>query len=245
MRRIIPKFLRYYNRLEVKGIENIPKRGSAIIAPNHSGGFDMDNFAIMSLFDFVKTNNPLRKRVWLCYWDKWAVEEPAWAPLVQQFSPIPVSLTGKGIPYTLVDKIVETGELIAIMPEGHSASIREGYRLWKFYPGVIKLHLRYKIPIIPTACVGFIKAFPILTNIYNPNVVPPWENEIMSQIFRPKKIIISLGKPMFFKDYYDTALTKKQLFRLAAKVRTHVKNELSKFYKNISEQHPYGTKKLF
>jgi 1-acyl-sn-glycerol-3-phosphate acyltransferase len=44
--RVLPHFLmeimRKYFRLEVEGIEYIPKRGAAIVAPNHSGfsGFD-------------------------------------------------------------------------------------------------------------------------------------------------------------------------------------------------------------
>jgi 1-acyl-sn-glycerol-3-phosphate acyltransferase len=44
--RVLPRFLleivRKYLRVEVEGIENIPKRGAAIVTPNHSGfsGFD-------------------------------------------------------------------------------------------------------------------------------------------------------------------------------------------------------------
>ena len=158
LRKFFPWWMRVYHRLEIRGIENLPKEGSAVIAPNHSGSFDLDNFSIMSALEHFKTRNPARKRIWLCYWDKWAVEEPMWAPWVQKFSPIPINLQGKGIPFRLVDKIVQRGELIAIMPEGTSATIQEGYRIWKFYPGVIRLHLRYKIPIIPTACIGFVKA---------------------------------------------------------------------------------------
>ena len=72
---------------------------------------------------------------------------------------------------------IKGGELIAIMPEGHSATVKEGYRLWKFYPGVIKLHLRYKVPIIPTAIMGCIENAPIWGYDYNPDHVPPWDNE--------------------------------------------------------------------
>ncbi|MHA1233392.1 MAG: hypothetical protein ACTSPQ_22445 [Candidatus Helarchaeota archaeon] len=70
LRHLIPWILRYYNRLRIYGIENIPKEGSAIIAPNHSGGLDLDNFCIMSIFDHFITNDERRKRIWLCYWDK-------------------------------------------------------------------------------------------------------------------------------------------------------------------------------
>ncbi|TFF88488.1 MAG: 1-acyl-sn-glycerol-3-phosphate acyltransferase, partial [Promethearchaeota archaeon] len=149
LRNIFPKIPRYYNRLQIKGIKNLPKQGSAIICPNHSGGMNYDSLCLMSLFDHFNTSDPSRKRIWLCFWDLWVSKKEPWATILQQFSPIPISLTGGGIPYDLVDKIVERGELIAIMPEGRAASIQEGYNLWKFYPGVIKLHLRYEIPIIP------------------------------------------------------------------------------------------------
>ncbi|MGQ4874571.1 MAG: 1-acyl-sn-glycerol-3-phosphate acyltransferase [Promethearchaeia archaeon] len=200
LRELFPKFIRYYNRLEINGIENIPKKGSAIIAPNHSGDLDLDNFVIMTLFEQFKTNNPSRKRIWLCYWDNWSIGNNLWSKWVQKFSPIPISLTGGGIPWKIVDKIVKRGELIAIMPEGHSAAINEGYRLWKFYPGVIRLHLRYKIPIIPTAMIGFIVATPILRNKYNPNLRPPFYGDITIPFIFPKKLIIHFGKPICLRN---------------------------------------------
>ncbi|MHA1294126.1 MAG: lysophospholipid acyltransferase family protein, partial [Promethearchaeota archaeon] len=219
LRKIFPWIVRYYNRLEIRGIKNIPKEGSAIIAPNHSGGLDWDNFCIMSALDHFKTSNPARKHIWLMYWDKWSAGDNLWSRWVQKFSPIPINLSGKGIPFKLVDKLVEKGELIAIMPEGHSAAIYEGYRLWKFYPGVIKLHLRYKIPIIPTAMIGFLKAAPIFSNRYNQKKIPPWEKEVMSFFVLPKKLIIHFGKPLMFKDYFNKEIDKKIMYKLANNVR--------------------------
>ena len=123
LRKIFPWFVRYYNRLEIHGIENLPTSGSAIIAPNHSGGLDYDNFSLMSALDHFKSSDPRRRRIWLCYWDYWAIGDNIWSKWVQKFSPIPINLEGKGIPYRLVDKLVERGELMAIMPEGHSAAV--------------------------------------------------------------------------------------------------------------------------
>ena len=231
LRSIFPWFFRHYNGLEVRGVENLPAQGSAIIASNHSGGMDLDNFCLMSALEHVKTSNPARKRIWLCYWDKWSAEDNSWARFVRKFSPIPISLTGGGIPYRLVDRIVERGELLAIMPEGHSASLREGYRLWKFYPGVIKLHARYGIPIIPTASIGFVKASPIISNQYNPKKVPPWEKEVMVPFILPKKLIIHFGEPLTLVKHLDGDLSKQKMFQLASKVREKVAEMIS-LYKN-------------
>jgi 1-acyl-sn-glycerol-3-phosphate acyltransferase len=242
LRKAFPWWIRHYNRLEVRGIENLPKKGSAIIAPNHSGGLDWDNFSLMSALDHFITSNPARKRIWLCYWDLWSVESQPFASWVQKFSPIPISLTGKGIPYKLVDKIVNKGELIAIMPEGHSAALYEGYRLWKFYPGVIKLHLHYEIPIIPTAMIGFVRTAPIFSNRYNPEKVPPWEKETMFPIALPKKLIIHFGKSIWFSSYFGRDVDKETLFRLSYQVRNKVKEMISKYRAGVKWDKPYGKK---
>ncbi len=244
LRKIFPWFIRYYNRFEIKGIENIPSFGSAIIAPNHSGGLDYDNFCLMSALEQFKSDNPARKRIWLCYWDKWCMGDNLWSSWVQKFSPLPISLTGKGIPYEIVNKIVERGELLAIMPEGHSASTREGYRLWKFYPGVITLHLRYKIPIIPTAAIGFVKAAPVLVNHYNPDKIPPWEKELMFPFIFPRKIVFHFGEPVFYENYFDKKLNKDDITYLTKNLRQKVKNMISTYREGISWQNPYGRKKL-
>lgn len=242
LRTIYPWWLRHYHRLEVRGIENLPKEGSAIIAPNHSGGLDVDNFTIMSALEHFKTANPARKRIWLCYWDKYSVESPPFSSWVQKFSPIPISVTGKGLPWSLIDKIVEKGELIAIMPEGHSAALYEGYRLWKFYPGVIKLHLKYKLPIIPTANIGFVTSIPFFSNQYNPEKVPPWEKEVLFPMPFPSKLIVHFGKPLYFKEHYDKEVNKATEFELARIVRQKVREMIAIYRKGVTWTNPLGKK---
>ena len=230
LRKIFPIYLRYFHRYELRGLENLPCDTSAIIAPNHSGGWDMDNFALMSCLEPLNLGKH-RRRIHLCYWDYWDVEYPYWAPWVKRFSPIPIGFQGggKGIPYNRIDPLIESGELIAIYPEGHSASIKEGYRLWRFYPGVIRLHLRYKIPIIPTANIGFVKAYPILSNEYNPTKVPGWEKEKIFPLplSLPFKLITHFGKPISFPDYFDLEVNRSNLDSLALEVRKEVAKLLS------------------
>ena len=76
LRKLFPRFVRYYNRFEVRGVNNLPKKGSAIIAANHGGGFDWDNFCLMSALEQFKTDNSARKRIWLLFWDVWAIQHP-------------------------------------------------------------------------------------------------------------------------------------------------------------------------
>lgn len=240
LRKFLPWWLRYYYRLQVSGIENLPKQHSAIIAGNHSGGFDLDNFAIMSALDHFSQLPQHRQRIWECYHDRWAVDEYIWARWVQRFSPIPINLDGKGFPYPLIDRIVQRNELLAIMPEGHSASVHEGYLLWKFYPGVIRLHLRYEIPIIPTAFIGFVTAAPIISTRYVPTMIPPWVDEVMIFPFFPRQLQIHFGKPIDFREYYGQTLSKAKLYELASRVRDEMKTEIARYRKDISVQNPLG-----
>ncbi|MBD3337486.1 MAG: hypothetical protein GF353_00165 [Candidatus Lokiarchaeota archaeon] len=243
LRKFFPWWIRHYNRLEIRGFKNLPISGSAIIAPNHSGAWDLDNFCLMSALEHFKTSNPQRKRIWLCYWDKWCVGDNLWSRWVQKFSPIPISMMGAGISYELVDLIVKRGELIAIMPEGHSAALYEGYRLWKFYPGVIKLHLKYKIPVIPTAMIGFVKASPFYSNRYNPKKIPPWDREVMAPILFPFKLIIHFGRPLYFEEFYEETLDKSEFYDLANKVKFEVQKLISKYREKVSWTNPYGKRK--
>jgi len=128
------------------------------------------------------------------------------------------------------------------MPEGHSASINEGYRLWKFYPGVIRLHLRYKIPIIPTAMIGFVKAVPIFSNKYNPQIKPPWEDERELLFILPYRLTVHFGNPINFHEYFNKQIDKTTLYKLANVVRQKVKKLISLYRTNITPERPLGTK---
>ena len=244
IKKIFPWFIRYYNRLEIHGIYNLPKNKSAIISPNHSGGLDLDNFCLMTALEHIKKTQTQEtsKRIWLCYHDIWASNDNFWGKFVRKFSPIPINLEGKGIPYNLVDKLVEKNEIIAIMPEGCSASIRDGYLLWKFYPGVIRLHLRYKIPIIPTAMIGFMNAAPRFPSNYDPDKIPPWLKERFIPFIFPSKLIIHFGNSIWFEEYFNKEINKKTLYKLASIVRDKVKDIINVYRNNITLKNPLGNK---
>ncbi len=250
-RKAIPFIARYWNHYEIRGLEHIASPGSKVLAINHGGGWDYDNFLIMSALDYVRTNNPARKCIWLFAWDKWCDSttgfEGIWSDLYRQYSAIPIHIEKKGkppIPWEKVDEIVQRGELMVMCPEGHSAARYEGYRLWKFYPGVIKVHLRYRIPIIPAAHIGPTEVLPILNNKYDPNQVPPWIHE---KIFpfplpAPQKMILHLGAPITFEEYYGKTVDNATLFKLAAQVRTKVAELIAMYRHGVTWEHPYGTK---
>ena len=252
LRGYYPFIAKYINRLEIRGLENIISPGSKLIAVNHGGGWDYDNFVLMSMLDHIKTQNPARKNIWLCVWDKWCDSnegiEGFWSDIYRRYSVIPIHIEKKGkppIPWDTMDKIVDRGEIIAICPEGHSAARYEGYRLWKFYPGVIKIHLKYKIPILPTALIGFVETIPILKNYYNANLIPPWEKEVIPPLPIPipwKKLFIHIGEPIYFDEYYDKVLSKATYFKLANVIKNKIADIISMYRKDITEKNTLGSK---
>ena len=252
LRKAIPFTARYWNRLEIRGLNNIATPGSKLLAVNHGGGWDYDNFTIMSALDYVTTSNPARKHIWLYAWDKWCDStsgfEGAWSDIYRKFSAIPIHIEKKGkppIPWQMVANIVKKGELMVICPEGHSAALYEGYRLWRFYPGVIKIHLRYKVPILPTAMIGFVQSVPMLANRYNPDAVPPWEDERMLPFPIPfpwHKLIIHIGEPLSFPEYFGKEISKAKQFELANIVKEKVRGLISQYRSGVDKDHPMGFK---
>lgn len=250
-RKSIPFIARYWNRYEIRGLENIASKGSKLLAINHGGGWDYDNFLIMSALQHVQTQDPARKKIWLFAWDKWCDSndgfEGFWSDLYRQFSAIPIHIEKRKktpIPWKTVDHVVDRGELMCICPSGHSAALYEGYRTWKFYPGVIKIHLKYKIPIIPAAHIGPIQAIPMFSNRFDPDQAYPWVDEVMLPVplILPMKIYLHLGKPIYFEKYYDKDVDKDTLFRLAAVVREKVRNIIALYRSDVSDENPLGKK---
>lgn len=155
--RIILGFLRkYYWRIEVTGIENLPREGRAILVGTHRGFIPGD--AIMAvylirqstarvprflshpgLFKFRLIGNFVRK-----FGGVLACQENA-------------------------DRVLQNEGLLGVFPEGvHGAFslYRDAYQLKSFGRDTfVKLALRHKAPIVPFVTVGSVEALPIFARI--------------------------------------------------------------------------------
>lgn len=126
---------------EVKGLENIPMEGPAIIALNHS-----------SYFDFLCLSAILKRPVHFLAAEKF-FSSPFWAPLMHLSGQIKVdrNKADKSMVYKQVLSALKHGRLVGIFPEGTRAP---NERLLKAYTGVAKIALSAKVPIIPIGIVG-------------------------------------------------------------------------------------------
>ncbi|KRC52793.1 MULTISPECIES: lysophospholipid acyltransferase family protein [unclassified Nocardioides] len=143
-------------RVEVRGIENIPTEGGALVVSNHSGTIPVDGLMTMvSIHD--QSGRYLR---------------PLGADLVFRL-PLVGSIARKG-GATLAcnedaERMLRGGELVGVWPEGFKGigkPFSERYKLQRFgRGGFVSAALRTGVPIIPLSVVGAEEIYPLVGNI--------------------------------------------------------------------------------
>jgi 1-acyl-sn-glycerol-3-phosphate acyltransferase len=143
-------------RIEVRGIENLPADGGALVVSNHSGTVPLDGLMTgVTIHDH--TGRYLR---------------PLGADLVFKL-PVVGELARKG-GATLAcnedaERMLRGGELVGVWPEGFKGigkPFAERYKLQRFgRGGFVAAAMRTGVPIIPTSVVGAEEIYPLVGNI--------------------------------------------------------------------------------
>jgi 1-acyl-sn-glycerol-3-phosphate acyltransferase len=145
-------------RVEVRGIENIPSSGGALVVANHSGTVALDSLmAQVAVHDEHPAHRHLRM---------------LGADLVFQ-TPIIGSVARKS-GSTLAanpdaERLLASGELAGVWPEGFKGvgkPFSERYKLQRFgRGGFVSAALRTGAPIVPCSIIGAEEIYPILGNL--------------------------------------------------------------------------------
>ena len=218
--RLFRKLVHFYFRPEIIGFdENIPKKGGALIAANH-GGYELDSFFLSCM---------AKRIIHVLFWDYFYYHS-LYFYWLQKFKAIPLNIPkfqvdpGLNINnpshIALLKKFLKKGNLVGVFPEGNSNTIWEGYKLHKFLPGVSKLAIGCEIPVIPTAIIGIIDGAPLIFKSKEIDI--PSLTAYPAPIILPKKVIIHFGKPLYFDNFYDKAISRKQHYKNAALIREKV-----------------------
>ncbi|WP_182379059.1 lysophospholipid acyltransferase family protein [Nocardioides sp. WS12] len=143
-------------RIEVRGAENIPATGGALVVSNHSGTIPVDGLMTMvSIHD--QTGRHLR---------------PLGADLVFRL-PMVGALARKG-GATLActedaERMLRGGELVGVWPEGFKGigkPFSDRYKLQRFgRGGFVSAALRTGVPIVPLSVVGAEEIYPLVGNV--------------------------------------------------------------------------------
>ncbi|PIU00140.1 MAG: hypothetical protein COT74_06120 [Bdellovibrionales bacterium CG10_big_fil_rev_8_21_14_0_10_45_34] len=145
---LMPRFflegLRKYLRVEVEGLEHLPKRGRALIVPNHSGFAGFDAVILANEIQRSKGRVPRLMAHKLWFMNNW--------------------MTQAGKKFGLVEATTDNARealnrnhLVVLFPEGEEGNFKpsiEKYRLKEFKRGFIRLAVESEAPIIPTVIIG-------------------------------------------------------------------------------------------
>ncbi|MFH8582015.1 acyltransferase family protein [Streptomyces zaomyceticus] len=228
---IRPLYEKYF-RVEVKGVENIPAEGGALIVANHSGTLPLDGLMMQVA---VHDHHPAGRHLRLLAADLVFV-----LPIVNELA--------RKAGHTLAcaedaERLLRAGEIVGVMPEGFKGigkPFGERYKLQRFgRGGFVSTALRAGVPIVPCSIVGAEEIYPMIGNAktlarvlgfpYFP-LTPtfPWLGPL-GALPLPTKWTIQFGEPIPTDSYAPEAAEDPMLmFNLTDQVREQIQHTLYK-----------------
>ncbi|WTW95662.1 acyltransferase family protein [Streptomycetaceae bacterium NBC_01309] len=152
-----PLYEKYF-RVEVRGMENIPDKGGALIVANHSGTLPLD--ALMTQVA-VHDHHPESRNLRLL-----AADLVFQLPLVGQVA----RKSGHTLAHPAdAERLLSHGELVGVWPEGYKGlgkPFKDRYKLQRFgRGGFVSAALRTGVPIVPCSIVGAEEIYPMIGNV--------------------------------------------------------------------------------
>jgi 1-acyl-sn-glycerol-3-phosphate acyltransferase len=215
-------------RLEVRGIENIPPQGGALLVANHSGTVPIDG--IITGYAVKKYSGRNIR--------------PLGADLV--FALPFIGQLARKVGATLActadaERLLTAGELAAVWPEGFKGigkPFSERYKLQRFgRGGFVSSAMRAQVPIVPVSIVGAEEIYPLVGNVpslarllgipYLP--ITPFFPLLgpLGMIPLPSKWIIEFGEPIRTDAYEPEAADDPMLlFNVTDQVRETIQQTL-------------------
>jgi 1-acyl-sn-glycerol-3-phosphate acyltransferase len=215
-------------RIEVRGAENIPATGGALVVSNHSGTVPLDGLMTMvSIHD--QTGRFLR---------------PLGADLVFKLPFVSSMARKSGATLACqedAERMLSGGELVGVWPEGFKGigkPYAERYKLQRFgRGGFVAAALRTGVPIVPLSVVGAEEIYPLVGNVpslarllglpYIP-ITPffPWLGPL-GLVPLPSKWLLEFGEPIRTDEYDAGAADDPMLvFNVTDQVRETIQQTL-------------------
>lgn len=221
---------KHWFRVEVRGIENIPAEGGALVVANHAGTIGLDALMVqLAIHDTHPQQRHLR---------------PLGADIV--FDLPFVGMLARKAGATLAcnadaERLLKSGELVGVWPEGYKGTgkpFSERYRLQRFgRGGFVAAALEAGVPIVPCSVVGSEEIYPMLGNVkvaarmlglpYFP-ITPtfPWLGPL-GVVPLPSKWVIEFGEPIDAQGFGEAAPDDAMLvFEVTDQVRETIQHNL-------------------
>ncbi|PFX02914.1 hypothetical protein CJ469_02431 [Nocardia farcinica] len=222
----------HWFRVEVRGIENIPATGGALIVANHAGTVPVDGLMLqLAVHDRHVAHRALRLLA---------------ADLIFELPVLGVLARKAG--HTLAcredaERLLRSGELTGVFPEGFKGvgkSYADRYKLQRFgRGGFVAAAVRTGVPIIPCSIVGSEEIYPKLVDIkplarllglpYFP-VTPTFPHlGLLGAVPLPSKWYIEFGEPIPTTAYEPEAADDPMtMFEVTDQVRETIQQTLYK-----------------
>jgi 1-acyl-sn-glycerol-3-phosphate acyltransferase len=221
---------RRYWRVRTEGLEHIPRNGPALLVANHSGGIPIDAAMIAAAVDLEHPEHRLVRFLF----DRFVAAMPVMGDFYTRLGSVVASFDN-------AHTLLEHGHVVGIFPEGVAGvakGIGQRYRLQPFHTSFVRLSLRLRVPIIPTAVVGAEETYPVigkwrrlgpLTELLNVPYVPVTPLfplfGILGALPLPTRWHIRFGAPL--QPYEGRSHTRRQppartIERLTEQTRRHI-----------------------
>jgi 1-acyl-sn-glycerol-3-phosphate acyltransferase len=221
---------KHWFRVEVRGIENLPTSGGALIVANHSGAIPID--ALMTSVA-VHEEHPQRRFLRILGADL-LFQTPFLAGLARRGGATLASNPD-------AERLLAEGHLVGVWPEGFKGigkPFTERYKLQRFgRGGFVSAALRTGTPIVPCSIVGAEETYPIIGNVpslarllglpYLP--LTPFFPLLgpLGAIPLPSKWLIEFGSPVLTDEYDASAAEDPMLvFDLTDQIRQSIQQTL-------------------
>jgi 1-acyl-sn-glycerol-3-phosphate acyltransferase len=221
---------RTWFRVEVRGVENLPETGGALLVANHSGTVAFDSLMTQVA---VHDAHPAHRHLRMLGADL-VFSTPVVGPLARMAG---TTLAANSD----AERLLGEGHLVGVWPEGFKGIgklYKDRYRLQRFgRGGFVAAALRAGVPIIPCSIVGAEEIYPMLANAgtvaraiglpYLP-VTPtfPWLGAL-GLIPLPSKWLIEFGEPVATSDRGPGAADDPAVvFELTDRVRETIQHTL-------------------
>ncbi len=186
---------RFYFKVDVYGLDNVPKRGRAVMVGNHSGGVAIDG--AMAMGSMLLDAEPPRLPHAMI--DKFIHQFPGFS----QFMARTGQFTGNP---DQAKRLLNDERLILVFPEGARGTAKlakDADSLVDFGTGFMRLALETKSPIVPFGFVGGGEALPTIANLKRLGrmlgvpYIPVTKWGVL--VPKPTRFQLLYGRPMMFE----------------------------------------------
>src|SRR6059036_3860333 len=158
-RTLVEFFYRYWFRVEVEGIDNVPSDSGGLLVSNHAGALPPDAAMIGKAIREEHTNpRPLYLTV-----EHFFKGYPGFSMLIPKIGGVAAH------PANVHRLLYDERQLVLVFPEGRKGTeklVKDKYRLRRFgRGGFVEAAMRAQAPIVPVAVVGAEESAPIFAQV--------------------------------------------------------------------------------